>query len=193
MTDPCAQALYVMQSEHGFLKIGRSLNPEKRRQTLESTEKCRMALVWVGSNMGHLEEEIHRRLAEYRVEGEWFLGDEASKVEVLNAIRCQDTITWPFEYNQESATTWLEAWADKRYRSSVRRTMHRMIDLHILSSENPDDFIPWFLHHAGAGPSPTWQGQRGTCAGLQGWQEVHSVPNELHNESRAGAGALPRR
>ncbi len=44
------QHLYIMQNEHGFIKVGRSENPEKRRRSLEIHERCKISIVGIFSS-----------------------------------------------------------------------------------------------------------------------------------------------
>jgi hypothetical protein len=52
------QTLYVMQCEHGPIKLGRSVDPERRRAALEREHKCKVALVALFPATGHEEERV---------------------------------------------------------------------------------------------------------------------------------------
>lgn len=61
-----------MQSADGFLKIGRSKNPETRRATLENERWRSVVLVAEFANRGDEERAILGALHAHRHRGEWF-------------------------------------------------------------------------------------------------------------------------
>jgi len=84
--------LYVMSYVDilpGLLKIGRSSKPEERRRALEASHAFRMEIVSVFPQKGHLEQEVHRRLAHCRYAHgagtEWFVVDRRSALETILA------------------------------------------------------------------------------------------------------------
>ena len=69
MTD----SLYFIQAaDTGMIKVGRSKNPKKRLQSLQTGCGNRLKLIAVFEGQGWREKEIHRDLREFRKEGEWF-------------------------------------------------------------------------------------------------------------------------
>lgn len=70
--------VYVVKSDRGFYKIGRTINPENRRRTFEVKlpfEVEYLALI-KAFDMVELEKLLHRRFSKKRVNGEWFMLDE---------------------------------------------------------------------------------------------------------------------
>jgi hypothetical protein len=68
--------LYVIQSNvSGAVKIGRSSDPEKRLQTLQTGSPYKLRLILVVEGLGYAEKSFHERLKKYSVRqglGEWF-------------------------------------------------------------------------------------------------------------------------
>ena len=102
------QTLYVMQNEHGFVKVGRSLNPESRRKSLEASEDCHIRIVATFPNQGHREESIHIALDEHRIEGEWFDGSASALAAIAEAVDPGASFNWPFIMAGQSAEKWAE-------------------------------------------------------------------------------------
>lgn len=119
--------LYLMQNEHGLIKIGHSKNPEKRRRALEQTEHCRIALVMVLQAKGPREEAIHRRLERFRIEGEWFEGHGDSRLAVEKVVNCGVPLEWPFILQGEAADAWLAALFERRDQRYRRAELQRFL------------------------------------------------------------------
>lgn len=65
--------LYFIQSkETGHIKIGRSVNPEKRIKALQTGSHRQLRLIASFQDMGWREPELHEYLKKWRVSGEWF-------------------------------------------------------------------------------------------------------------------------
>ncbi|CAB3803905.1 hypothetical protein LMG28138_05424 [Pararobbsia alpina] len=64
---PQDQYLYVMQNEHGLIKVGRSIDPARRRLVLQSQCGCNIALVASLHQRGPDEEWVHSLLADFCV------------------------------------------------------------------------------------------------------------------------------
>lgn len=62
-----ADWLYVMQNEHGLVKIGRSNDPCRRRADISSGSGCLVHLVFSAIGRGIEEMEIHQKLKHLRV------------------------------------------------------------------------------------------------------------------------------
>lgn len=63
--------LYIMQDESGMLKIGRSVDAERRWNQLKTGNPgIRLMHVWKGR--GDMEKKLHEDLREWRVKLEWF-------------------------------------------------------------------------------------------------------------------------
>lgn len=66
-------SLYFVQTRGtGRIKIGRSKNPKRRLQTLQTGNAKELRLVASLEGLGWREREIHEKLKEWRVSGEWF-------------------------------------------------------------------------------------------------------------------------
>lgn len=141
------KTLYVMQNEHGFVKVGRSLNPEIRRKNLERSEDCRIRIVATFPNQGHREESIHIALAEHRVEGEWFDGSPAALAAITRAIDPGASFKWPFILAGQSAEKWLDRFFDRRDELAFRRQYSRILTMleHERCSGHDANCFIWFL------------------------------------------------
>ncbi len=131
MTKPETQCLYVMQNEFGLIKIGRSVNPELRRKSLQSGERCAIKVVAVLDGEGHKEEAIHIALQEHAIEGEWFDGTSASRAAIVELIPRLQSCDWPFEHNQDGAAAWLGAFYGRRDQRSIERLYQRILKVHL--------------------------------------------------------------
>lgn len=67
--------VYVIEGEHGHVKIGVSRDPVARLATLQTGSSVPIGLVWrefAGDRALEIEQEAHAMLARYRLAGEWF-------------------------------------------------------------------------------------------------------------------------
>ncbi len=67
--------IYVMENDDGLVKLGRSLDPDKRRRTLESGTGRNVHLCHttpLRDDSSYVEAAAHRILADKRKAGEWF-------------------------------------------------------------------------------------------------------------------------
>jgi hypothetical protein len=67
--------IYVIRGDHGLIKIGVSVNPSARLAQLRTASPSALSFVYMGalrSNGYAVEGEVHRTLANYRQNGEWF-------------------------------------------------------------------------------------------------------------------------
>lgn len=72
---------YAIQNEAGSIKIGKSLDVERRLDELQCASSEALTLLgWIDRDV---EEQLHRELATHRVSGEWF----AAAAPVLAALR----------------------------------------------------------------------------------------------------------
>ncbi|MBA9869743.1 GIY-YIG nuclease family protein [Ralstonia pickettii] len=120
-------SLYVMQNMHGLIKIGRSGNPAQRQQQLRVVGQCAISLVAVFPGAGHFEELAHSQLRKHRVAFEWFRGDRLARRAVEDLFGEQ--FVWPFEYQQDAATAWIERQLDAGVDRYWRRRERRVIKL----------------------------------------------------------------
>lgn len=131
MTRPDTQALYVMQNEFGLIKIGRSLDPERRRKSLQSGEGCTIAVVAVLEGQGHREEQIHLSLKRHVIEGEWFRGTQSARAAIREALPNLTGCAWPFDYDARGAKAWLDDFFGRRDQRSLERMYQRILNVHV--------------------------------------------------------------
>ncbi|MGX0609044.1 GIY-YIG nuclease family protein [Ralstonia pickettii] len=122
-----AMSLYVMQNMHGLIKIGRSANPAQRQKQLRVVGQCAISLVAVFPSAGHFEELAHSQLGKHRVAFEWFCGDRLARRAVEDLF--SEEFVWPFEYQQDAATAWIERQLDTGVDRYWRRRERRVIKL----------------------------------------------------------------
>jgi hypothetical protein len=91
----CSDFLYVMQNSAGLIKIGRSINPDARRRTLELSCGMRVELVLKLAERGSDEREVQGALWRHVLIGEWFKCNEESK-EILRAIFSGHELRFPY-------------------------------------------------------------------------------------------------
>lgn len=119
--------LYVMQNEHGLLKIGRSVRVEQRRAALEKTEDCRIAIVFVVEDEGLNEEWLHLEMDDHRVIGEWFEGSEEAKAHLLRTLEWTEPVQRPHAFARgEAAEGWLARLEAKRAGRALNRELGRL-------------------------------------------------------------------
>ena len=63
---------FIQMDETGYIKIGRSKNPQQRLKTLQTGCPKRLRLILVLERNGHREAEFHQLLGRWRTLGEWF-------------------------------------------------------------------------------------------------------------------------
>lgn len=129
--------LYVMQNDRGLIKIGRSTDVNGRRRALEATHGCEISLVAVFENDGHLEEQTHLSLDEYRIIGEWFEGNAKAKAAISAELDLPEDITWPHaEGSAETIEHWLSFIEGRRFLAASDREFSRLIRM---MEETKDD------------------------------------------------------
>lgn len=65
--------LYFIQSKGtGYLKIGRANDCERRLKELQTGNALELRIIHVFKGMAWREYELHKLLAQWRLEGEWF-------------------------------------------------------------------------------------------------------------------------
>lgn len=130
MAEPTGQHLYVMQNEFGLIKIGRSVDVERRRLTLQSTERCRIQTVEIYTGCGDMEEDIHLDMDDHRLAGEWFDGSDEARAALCELISCDDPpIRWPYAYDPSGASAWLDHINVVRHAAAIRRELYRQITI----------------------------------------------------------------
>lgn len=82
--------LYVIESDGGLVKIGRSGNPKRRCAALQAASGLRLRLVRVFAGRGMEERAFHDHLKAHRRSGEWFNDTAAFRADLfeLTGKRC---------------------------------------------------------------------------------------------------------
>jgi hypothetical protein len=141
------QSLYVMQNEFGLIKIGRSINPEQRRYSLEMVEKCQIALILVRPGDGHREEEFHIRLADHRVANEWFDGGEEARLAIADALAPDGQLIWPYQFDLERAEDWIDGFWDRQITGAFPKALNKLVG-HVRNATKADWVIDSFAWEA---------------------------------------------
>jgi hypothetical protein len=102
--------LYVMQNQHGAIKVGRSADPASRLKALEKSIGCEIRLIAALPEHGEQEERVHIRLRRYHFTGEWFSGCASCQKAISQTLRLTK-VRFPFSWKRARAEQW-------------RRTMH---------------------------------------------------------------------
>lgn len=63
---------FIQTSNNGMIKIGRSINPEKRLKQLQTGNPFKLKLIHVFEKQGYKEKILHEELKEFKLKGEWF-------------------------------------------------------------------------------------------------------------------------
>jgi len=156
MTDPTTQLIYVMQNEHGCIKIGRSLDPWQRRLNLRQSEHCNVEVVAAFEGGGEHEEAIHLALGCYRIEGEWFDGSDRARAEIA-AIFAPHVLEWQFSHNPDAAANWLDHLRVVRAANYIRKAIAREIGILRAATEPSwvyDRGVFWCRYLAETGTKP---------------------------------------
>lgn len=127
ITESAIKELYVMQNAYGLIKIGRSQNPERRRQQLERQLGCSIALVSRQHGRGLDEEKVHLALQRHHLSHEWFKGSHEARRAVARILKLGPGLAWPYQLDElraaEWATQFMAAQADSYWRSRRRRVI----------------------------------------------------------------------
>jgi len=66
--------VYFIQSEDGYIKIGKSRKPYERLKTLQNSNPHKLRIVLlIPDNSEKLEQKLHEKFKLYRYQNEWFL------------------------------------------------------------------------------------------------------------------------
>lgn len=130
MTDPITQDLYILQNEHGCIKIGRSVNVEQRVAQLRKSERCKIEIVDVYRECGDMEEDLHIDLDDFRIIGEWFLGTDEARTAIHEVMGDDDLpFEWPFAFDLAATEKWVDELDRVRDAASVKRELLREIGI----------------------------------------------------------------
>ncbi|MFA6270687.1 MAG: terminase small subunit [Candidatus Paceibacterota bacterium] len=78
--------VYLILAENGLVKIGKTIDVERRFQSLNSMSPVDLKLVYVFDTLfgDELEEDLHARYETKRVKGEWFALTEKDVDEIIS-------------------------------------------------------------------------------------------------------------
>lgn len=144
--------LYIIQNDHGLVKIGRSADVHSRVSALRSIDRCEIEIVYVFPGQGDHEEAAHLALANIRVTGEWFSGEPRALSRIKQYFKLPSDFQWPYSLDKRAAAkwlTWLEAERDhqarvrdfNRYLRLLRETPEgcKSLEAFIWRQIHPDD------------------------------------------------------
>ena len=123
-----ALSLYVIQNEHGAIKIGRSGDPEERKTQIAQLFRCKVRLVAVFPDAGNKEEWCHRQLFEHALGSEWFAGHDVARARISELLA--STFEWPYTESPATLEQWLARISDDatdRYWRKLERTAIRQL------------------------------------------------------------------
>ncbi len=82
--------VYVIQAEGGPVKIGVAGDPLARLEALQTASFARLSLEYAGgitpNGARQVEAQVHRRLADHRLSGEWFKVEPAHAVAAIQQV-----------------------------------------------------------------------------------------------------------
>jgi hypothetical protein len=86
---------FIRDVETRYIKVGIAVNVRARLKQLQTGNASRLELL--GAIPGGLvrEQELHRRWAQYRGRGEWFVPDPTFIAEVWALLQAEDTLRSP--------------------------------------------------------------------------------------------------
>lgn len=70
--EPAGFVYLISCAETNIVKIGYSLNPQRRLETLQSANPSKLTLQGAWPGTMQREQYIHRELRQFRISGEWF-------------------------------------------------------------------------------------------------------------------------
>lgn len=85
-TDHEGEGVYLIEHEHGYIKIGRSENPKQRLASLSTATPYELHLMGFihTDDAPQLEAELHDKYDDRQKSGEWFNLQTRQKVHLLN-------------------------------------------------------------------------------------------------------------
>jgi hypothetical protein len=112
--------LYVFQDSTGRIKVGRSIDPEKRRKTLQRAGGRRINIVLVLKGRGDEELRIHDALAANRGYGEWFANSDACRRDLCAALGVEIKWTMP---TQQYVAEWRRKKEEEESRAAINASI----------------------------------------------------------------------
>ena len=119
--------LYVMQNEHGIVKIGRSDNPERRTLEVQKAARCKVSLIATFPDAGHFEEWLHIQMDAFAIGFEWFEGTQQSRDALASLLGIDLQWVYPSSGNAQAWTERLmDSGAERYWRKRERDVMRRL-------------------------------------------------------------------
>lgn len=81
--------VYFIEDDKGFIKIGRSSDPDARLNQLRTASSARLTLMAVEPGGSEVEAHLHRKFADVRHIGEWFYGSGSLRTYISRVVRNQ--------------------------------------------------------------------------------------------------------
>lgn len=99
--------LYIMQNEHGLIRIGSAIEAIDRRRKFERYDRCKIAIVSVLTGEGHREKECHSELDKYLLSGGWFDGTSEVRKAISRLVHPNAPLHWPYHFDAAASEKWL--------------------------------------------------------------------------------------
>lgn len=123
--------LYIFHSTAGLLKIGRSVQPDRRLRGISTAYAGPLTLVATIKGYGIHEELLHRKLKRYHAMGEWFFNEDKSRALIEKFLKTK--FDWPFEGDDEAEMdafferydSWFKRNADKNRLGKLIRQLKK--------------------------------------------------------------------
>lgn len=100
-------------------------NPEAKRAQLQSQARCKILLVAVFDEPGHIEEWLHLQLQNFQIDKEWFTGCTDSRAAIARILK--SSLNWPFEHNAATEGEWLKLLKEMRANRRWQRRENRIL------------------------------------------------------------------
>lgn len=73
----CKSYLYLIKDKDlNRLKIGKTVNPKSRLKQLQCASSNKFEMLFAIPNIGYMEKDVHKMLAKFKTNGEWFVNDK---------------------------------------------------------------------------------------------------------------------
>lgn len=124
MTQPRRQAgahLYVILSDSGMVKIGRSSSPRKRKAALQMSTGHTLKLVKVLRGRGGEEASIHAAVKKWRRNGEWFHDTMDFRARLQEVLGVKINFFREYQEEEEARAARLEAETEAIFARAIQK------------------------------------------------------------------------
>ena len=136
---------FIQAGDNGPVKIGYSINPEKRLQALQTSHPQKLRMITVIDGDRDLEKELHEYFSDESVSGEWFNIDMRA---ILAALMRLDLLSKPRPDLKPQIDRLMAAWLE--YLSALNELCDYIpsakIEFIRVSSQIRDIRLPWVIH-----------------------------------------------